>query len=331
VQDWLTCNDYVSNWHRANLAQIQDSVLNFGGPARRSLVFFDETRVFAIVLAVIGAMLLSFGAQLQNDVVTRDAVVGRKGSLRVSQLLALAKEPKWLLGTSFLGLAIIFQLGSLTLAPLIVVQPIGVLALIITSLLNARIYRVRLNPMTILSILLTMTGVGAFVGFAAGSAVEGEMSDAKLLLVVGILLLMILMFAGLFYISKGKVGPLNYIFGAGVLYGFVASLAKVVILRIGQGDWDWLTLVAVVALIGATFLGGWFVQNAYASGPPDLVIAGLTVVDPAVAVGIGILILGEASEASLTQVLGFAGSGIVAAAGVILLARVHPQLSKQEG
>jgi hypothetical protein len=78
-------------------------------------------------------------------------------------------------------------------------------------------------------------------------------------------------------------------------------------------------------------LGGWFVQNAYASGPPDLVIAGLTVIDPAVAVGIGILILGEASEASLTQVLGFAGSGIVAAAGVILLARVHPQLSKQEG
>ena len=294
-------------------------------------MFFDETRVLAIALAVIGAILLSLGAQFQNDVVTKDASVGVKGSLRMGQLLALARQPKWLLGTSFLGLAILFQLGSLTLAPLIVVQPIGVLALIITSLLNSRIYRVRLNSKTIFSILLTMAGVGSFVGFAAGTAVESQMSDAKLLVVVGILLGMIAMFAGLFYFSQGRVGPLNYIFGAGVLYGFVASLAKVVILRIGQGDWDWLTLLAATALIGATFLGGWFVQNAYASGPPELVIAGLTVVDPAVAVGIGILILGEASEANLTQVLGFAGSGIVAAAGVILLARVHPQLSKKEG
>lgn len=294
-------------------------------------MFFDEARVLAIALAIAGAVLLSLGAQFQNDVVTKNASSGSKGSLRISQLLALAKNPKWLLGTSFLGLAILFQLGSLTLAPLIVVQPIGVLALILTSLLNARIYKIRLNASTIFSIVLTMAGVGSFVGFAAGSAVESQMSDAKLLVVVGVLVLMILMFAGLFYFSKGKVGPLNYIFGAGVLYGFVASLAKVVILRIGQGDWDWLTLMAVVALIGATFLGGWFVQNAYASGPPDLVIAGLTVVDPAVAVGIAIVILGEASEANLTQVLGFVGSGIVAAAGVILLARVHPQLSKQEG
>lgn len=294
-------------------------------------MFFDEARVLAIALAIAGAVLLSLGAQFQNDVVTKDASSGSKGSLRISQLLALAKNPKWLLGTSFLGLAILFQLGSLTLAPLIVVQPIGVLALIMTSLLNARIHKIRLNASTIFSIVLTMAGVGSFVGFAAGSAVESQMSDAKLLVVVGVLVLMILIFAGLFYFSKGKVGPLNYIFGAGVLYGFVASLAKVVILRIGQGDWDWLTLMAVVALIGATFLGGWFVQNAYASGPPDLVIAGLTVVDPAVAVGIAIVILGEASEANLTQVLGFVGSGIVAAAGVILLARVHPQLSKQEG
>lgn len=294
-------------------------------------MFFDEARVLAIALAIAGAVLLSLGAQFQNDVVTKSASSGSKGSLRISQLLALAKNPKWLLGTSFLGLAIIFQLGSLTLAPLIVVQPIGVLALIMTSLLNARIHKIRLNASTIFSIVLAMAGVGSFVGFAAGSAVESQMSDAKLLVVVGVLVLMILMFAGLFYFSKGKVGPLNYIFGAGVLYGFVASLAKVVILRIGQGDWDWLTLMAVVALIGATFLGGWFVQNAYASGPPDLVIAGLTVVDPAVAVGIAIVILGEASEANLTQVLGFVGSGIVAAAGVILLARVHPQLSKQEG
>lgn len=115
-----------------------------------------------------------------------------------------------------------------------------------------------------------------------------------------------------------------------MLYGFVASLAKVVLLRIDQSDFDWLTLLAVAALLAATALGGWFVQNAYASGPPDLVIAGLTVVDPAVAIMIAIVILGEASEAGVFQIIGFVASGIVASVGVVMLARVHPQLSDQE-
>jgi hypothetical protein len=50
------------------------------------------------------------------------------------------------------------------------------------------------------------------------------------------------------------------------------------------------------------------------------------VVDPAVAVGIGIVILGEASNADVTQVTGFIFSGVIAMAGVLMLSRVHPQL-----
>lgn len=291
----------------------------------------DETRILAIVLAITGAVFLSIGAQFQNDAVA-GAQGGpiKKGGLNVKQLVGLLARPRWLVGTIFLGLAIVFQLGALSLAPLIVVQPIGAIALIITSILNARIYRIRLTAQTILSIFLTILGVGSFVAFAAGSAIETRMSDEKLLQVVGILIVLLAVFGLLFYLSKGNVGPLNYIFGAGVIYGFVASLAKVVLVRIEQGDYNWLTLLAIVALIAATVLGGWFVQNAYASGPPDLVIAGLTVVDPAVAIAIAIVILGEASEAGLLQILGFIGSGMVAAVGVLLLARVHPQLASPE-
>lgn len=291
----------------------------------------DETRILAIGLAVLGAVFLSLGAQFQNDAVAKEQGAPVKaGGLAVRQILALLARPNWLLGTSFLGLAILSQLAALSLAPLIVVQPVGVIALIMTSLLNARIYKVKLDLKTLASIGITTLGVGAFVVFAAGSAIETQMSDAKLLFVVGILVLLLAVFALLFYFSKGQVGPLNYIFGAGVLYGFVASLAKVVLVRVQQQDFDWLTLLALVSLLGATALGGWFVQNAYASGPPDLVIAGLTVVDPAVAIAIAIVILGEASEAGIVQILGFVASGIVAAVGVVMLARVHPQLNDQE-
>ena len=291
----------------------------------------EIVRAFAIGLAVIGAIFLSLGAQFQNDAVTKHHAPSRPkpGSLSLRQIADLLRRPRWLTGTSFLVLAILFQLSALALAPLIVVQPIGAIALIMTSLLNAKIYRLRLNLSTFLAIALTTLGVGGFVAVAASSAVAVEMSNEKLLQVVGILFLLLLMFGALFWRSMGRVGALQYIFGAGVLYGFVASLAKVVIQRILQQDYDFLTLLALISLVGATVLGGWFVQNAYASGPPDLVIAGLTVIDPAVAVMIGIVILGEAEAASLGEVFGYAVAGIIAISGVLALNKFHPQLTEK--
>ncbi|CAB4546611.1 unannotated protein [freshwater metagenome] len=285
-------------------------------------------RALAILLAVMGAFCLSVGAQFQNDAVIENYVPKKRkiSALRFRQILDLIRRPRWLAGTSFLLLAALFQLGALALAPLIVVQPIGALALILTSILNARIYKVKLDGKTLAAISIILLGVASFVSVAATSAVSTEMSDQKLLQVVGIMILILAVFGLLFAWSRGNVGPLSYILGAGVLYGFTASLAKVVIQRVYQGDYNLLTLMAVGALLGAIFLGGWFVQNAYASGPPDLVIAGLTVVDPAVAVGIGIVILGEASNADITQVTGFMFSGMIAMAGVLMLSRVHPQL-----
>jgi len=286
-------------------------------------------RALAILLAICGAAFLSLGAQFQNDAVTKHHAPDQPkiGSLHIRQIIDLLKRPRWLTGTTFLVLAVLFQLGALALAPLIVVQPIGAIALIITSVLNARIYGIKLDVKTISAIALTMLGVGAFVTFAASSAINVEMSNEKLLQVVGILFLLLLLFGFGFAFTRGQVGALTYISGAGVLYGFVASLAKVVIQRLYQADFDLLTLLAAASLVGATFLGGWFVQNAYASGPPDLVIAGLTVIDPAIAVGLAIIILGEASQAQFADIIGFIIAGFVALAGVLLLSKVHPQLS----
>lgn len=292
---------------------------------------FEDLRLLAIFLAVLGAVFLSVGAQFQNDAVTdQHASSSKRGGLNIGQLLSLLRRPRWLVGTLFLGMAIVSQLSALALAPLIVVQPIGAIALVITSFLNARIYGLKLDRRTLSSVAITMIGVGSFVTFAAQGAKDQILTDQQLLLIVGALVSLIAAFALLFLLTRKSAGPLHYIFGAGVLYGFVASLAKVVLLRIRQGDFEWLTLLALVALIGATVLGGWFVQNAYASGPPDLVIAGLTVVDPAVAIGIAIVFLGEAQQADPFQITGFVVSGMVAIAGVFMLSKFHPQLDKQK-
>ena len=67
-------------------------------------------------------------------------------------------------------------------------------------------------------------------------------------------------------------------------------------------------------------------QTAYSSGPPDLVIAGLTVIDPIVAIIIGLTVLGEAANAPLWAYIGFGVAGVIAVIGVCDLARNHPQV-----
>jgi drug/metabolite transporter (DMT)-like permease len=293
-----------------------------------------DLRVLAILLAVLAAVALAFGAQFQNDAVsagpnrkrTNGTEKGR-GSLSVKQIASLLLKPRWLSGTAFMVVGIGLQLGALSLAPLIVVQPIGAIALVITSLLNARVTKTRLNKGTILAVALCSVGIAAFVAMASGVANETVLNDDRLREVLTVLAFILAIFTVLFFTIGKHAKALTYVIGAGVLYGFVATLAKVVIQRIYQAEFEWLTILCLIALIGAVALGSWFVQNAYASGPPDLVIAGLTVIDPLVAVSIGIVILGEATAASLPVMIGFGLSAILAVIGVYLLSKVHPELT----
>ena len=163
------------------------------------------------------------------------------------------------------------------------------------------------------------------MAIAAQTAAQPPIGTEQLTIVLIILGVVVAAYAVAFAVLRHRMRAIFYIIGAGVLYGFVATLAKSVLTLLFSGDFDWLTLFAVVVLLGATALGGYFVQNAYAVGAPDLVIAGLTVIDPVVAVLIAVVVLGEASQAPLVAVIGFILAGAVAISGVFMLAKHHPQ------
>jgi drug/metabolite transporter (DMT)-like permease len=298
------------------------------GTADLSLAL-DPIQFLGIPFALVGAVFLSFGAQFQHRGVKKvDAQTehAAQSGMNLGQLRLLLARPSWVTGTLLLGLAIVFQLISLKFAPLIVVQPLGAVALVITTVLNARISKIRLNTQSIVAVCLCVGGVGLFVTVAAFNARELPVTDGDLVTILIILAIVLVLFGLGFAFFRERFKALVYVIAAGVLYGFVATLAKVVIARITQGDFDWLTIVCIVALIAAVALGAYFVQNAYSSGPPDMVIAGLTVIDPLVAVTIGIVVLEEAAEAPLWAVIAFLVTGVIAIVGVFRLARYHPQI-----
>jgi drug/metabolite transporter (DMT)-like permease len=198
---------------------------------------------------------------------------------------------------------------------------------VVTAVLNSRATGTRLDHKAKRAVALCIGGVGLFVIVAAVFAKETPIRTPELITILVILGLVLALLGGLFLYFRRHVRAIFYIISAGVLYGFVATLAKVVINRLTTGDFDVLTAVCIVALVAATLLGAYFVQTAYSSGPPDLVIAGLTVVDPLVAVCIGVTVLGEAADAPFYAGVAFLVAGAVAVAGVFQLAKHHPHAS----
>ncbi|MBT2475390.1 DMT family transporter [Microbacterium sp. ISL-103] len=292
-------------------------------------VFQNPKLLLGIPLALAGAVFMSLGAQYQHRGVEKvERLSGSDGAsgLSMGQMKGLLTRPSWIAGTLMLGLAIICQLAALSQAPLMVVQPLGAIALVITTLLNARISGHSPTRKSIIAIVCCVGGIFLFVLFAAIYATEKEITDTELFTILAILLVVIIVLGACWLVLRHRMRALFYVIGAGILYGFVATLAKAVISRISAGNFEWITLVCVIALIAAGAVGAYFVQSAYSPGPPDLVIAGLTVVDPMVAVLIGMVVLGEAAASPPWVLVIFGIAGAIAIWGVVNLARYHPQV-----
>jgi hypothetical protein len=80
-------------------------------------------------------------------------------------------------------------------------------------------------------------------------------------------------------------------------------------------------------LILNAIVGGAMVQQAYASGAAEVVLATLTVVDPMIAVMFGLIALNEGADLATGAVVGMIICGLAAVAGVITLARAHPEVA----
>ncbi len=287
---------------------------------------------FAVLLAVVGAFGLAIGAQRQGSAVKADT-----GGLALSGsgLLRLLRNPRWVFGLVLLGAGMSLNAVALVTAPLTVVQPIGAIALVITTVVNAKDQGLTINRATVVAIGACVTGSALFVVLAVNVTQENHhVSSTDELTVVLLLALAVGIFGTLALMFRHRMSAFIYILGAGVLFGFVAVLTRIIGKHLldpnglGLLNVQWYSVVAIAAAGG---LGSWFVQSAYSGGPPDLVIAGLTVVDPMVGIAIGIVILGELRpDVHSVTAIAMGTAATLAIVGVIALSRHHPEVTKRK-
>jgi hypothetical protein len=285
----------------------------------------------AIVLAMLGAVCFAGAAVLQHGAVTAESGGGRNGGgggvLSLRGLRAITRRPGWLAGLALAAGGSTLHAAALVLAPLSIVQPLGVLAVPIAVLLTAVRTSRRPAPGVVVGVLLSVAGVGIFVGLAAGTAVSTPPPDQATLVAGLIVAGVVLLLAGLGFARSGWTRCVACAMAGAVAFGLVSALVRAVSQSVASGDVGLLELPVLVAVAGigaAVLVGGWLVQQAFASGPPEVVIACLTVVDPIVAVLLGAVLLGEGAATPAETWLLLAGAAITATAGVIALARHHP-------
>lgn len=283
--------------------------------------------IVAIALAVLAAVALAYGALYQHD-----AVAGQNDShngLSWAHFKELLSNRKWLIGLIITGLGTVGNIVALALAPVMVVQPVGAFSLIVSVLLGVRHRGLKVNRRLVQAVVWCTVGVTIFVALSATTArTEVHLgSDALPLVWITAVILALGLGIMLFFRSAPQ---LVLITAAGLLFACVATNTHLVSVQLLRAGLDQVTWLNVIALIAATAVGSWFVQNAYAAGPPEMVIAGLTVVDPIGAVILGSVVLGEAASAPVWLIIVIAATGLVACLGVVVLSRYHPDVKDRE-
>jgi hypothetical protein len=287
--------------------------------------------LMAAAMAVAAAVMFAVAAAAQNSAVAAVVRTARPTASAVlggGELRALARSRTWLAGISLNAVASVVHAGALVLAPVAIVQPIGVLSVPFAVLIAARRTRVRPTAgvqVAVATCLVTVVGFVTLADVALGDspaprfagvvgAAVGTGFAALLLAVWGSRL-------------SGWKPCVAFAASGATAFGLVSALMRLIALHLlsGVNDLDdggvWLPAIGITA---ALLVGGWAVQQAHAAGAPAVVLGCLTVIDPLVAVVLGITMLGEGGAASAAAVAGLIGLAGLALAAACLLARHHP-------
>lgn len=287
----------------------------------------EQNVPLAIAIVVGSSFLYASGSTLQHLAVgtTVDAEAENR-TMSLRQFWTLVRKPRWLLGLTLIFIGASAHIVGLMLAPVTVVQPVGILAVPWAVMMAARIHRHRVSRQMVASIAATIGGIVLFTLMSASSAAPHTVIELGPIL-VGCLITMAI---GTTLGYLGARGParwrcLMWASGGSFFYGLSAAMVKTTFEIVNRGGAGSALFWAVVPFLVASYaVGGFMVQQGLANGPAEVTVGSMTTTDPIVGVTFGLLILGEGAHVTGWHGLGMAIGAVLAIGGVVLLSRYHP-------
>lgn len=285
--------------------------------------------ISAVALAAVAAVLFGLAALRQHGAVHEVASRRPGTGLALSAAWRLVRQPAWLCGALQATVGGALHILALALAPISLVQPIGVLAVPVTVVGTAVAARRLPHPKEVVGSVLGVAGV-------VGLTVLLLATPSKLFMPPswGVLLSVVLAAVGLglVVIRGGARWPalarcLLLSVTAAVMWGLNSILLRTIGHLIAAGDLTTqlpLFFAALAGLAAALPVGWWAVQSAYVAGSAQVVLCCLTLVDPITAVAGGNALLGDGIALSAGGWVAAFVCAFLSVAGVVLLSRRHP-------
>jgi hypothetical protein len=268
----------------------------------------------AVGLAAVAACCFAGAAILQHGAVR---ACGARESLGARAMWRMVRTRRWLAGAGLAVTGSLLHVTALSLAPIVIVQPVGVLSLVLTVLFGTRNRGAGVRA----AVAGVCTGTGGFVVLAALAAGSAHGSTARVGSVAVLLTGIIGLAAGGLAV-RGKTRCLLLSASSAMMFGTGSALTRTVTATVLHSGPEGLWLALPVALLLVT--GGWLQHQAYASGPAAVVVATTNVIDPITAVAMGIGVFGERASAGPVQAAAQIGLALLAAGAVIALSRSVP-------
>lgn len=274
----------------------------------------------AVLLAVVAALLIAFGAELQEHAAVR---VGPRHRWPIGFFLMLVHDARWVLGAVLAVVGVATHAFALTQGPVVAIQPVGSVGLLFAVGIKAVIDRTRLEPMAVTGCAAVIAGLAVLLillphaaGAAAVKLVDAIVAAGCALALTGAALLL----PAKRVRSELRAGAVAL--GAGMCFGLAAALVAVVGRRMER---DFTQVLSWPALLIAVLLvcGGVAQQLAYRMARFAVVYAVLLTADPLTAGFAGVLLLGEPMPSTAGELAGLALAALLAVAGIVVLAHAR--------
>ena len=272
----------------------------------------------AIGVALLSALLFAVGFVMQQRAASE---VPDDESLGFGLVRRLVRRPIWLIGTGADSLGYVAQAVALGLGSLVLVQPLLATSLLFALPLGAWWAKRRLRRSDAVWALALTAGLAVFL--VAGNPTEGvDLADIGPWLIAAAVFVpvtgaCILVAAR----SRGARRAVLLAVATGILYGVAAALTKSTVSLLDDGFVGIVTSWEPYALVAAAGLGTYLQQSAFQAGDLSQSLPAVSVLEPVVAVVLGITLLQEDLQADGLEWALIVVSGVAMIAATAALAR----------